>query len=163
MQYACVSYPNFRICSAFSNLHTLLSLFPCFTYYIKPSSIPLASPASYTIFFLSFTTRFLDCAVFSHCLDFKSSKIFLEPLYYGFHCVKATLIKVFNDIFLSKCRSIFSVVILLDLYVAFNTLSSSSTHSSWASSVLAWYLSYLWDHSFKVCFAFLTSVSHHVS
>lgn len=77
---------------------------------LDPSALSNSHPIA---LLLPFTTKLLECAAYSSCLDFLSSSSSLDTLQTGFcpmQSIKTALTKITDDILLAKSKVLFSVL-----------------------------------------------------
>ncbi|XP_073802844.1 uncharacterized protein [Danio rerio] len=107
---------------------------------------------------LPFMAKILEKVVFNQVLDFLTQNNLMDNKQSGFkkgHSTETALLSVVEDLRLAKADSKSSVLILLDLSAAFDTVNHQillSTLESLgvAGTVIQWFRSYLTDRSFRV-------------
>ncbi|XP_073767046.1 uncharacterized protein isoform X2 [Danio rerio] len=107
---------------------------------------------------LPFMAKILEKVVFNQVLDFLTQNNLMDNKQSGFkkgHSTETALLSVVEDLRLAKADSKSSVLILLDLSAAFDTVNHQillSTLESLgvAGTVIQWFRSYLSDRSFRV-------------
>ncbi len=106
-----------------------------------------------------FIAKLLESTVASQLRSFLVANIFFDPFQSGFrpqHSTETALVKVVNDLLLSCDTGSLSLLLLLDLSSAFDTLISHDLLISQLSAVgisgtaLSWLSSYLYDRQFYI-------------
>ena len=106
----------------------------------------------------SFLSKLLESACLSqllvHLKKFESLPKF-QSAYREFHSVETAITKVYNDLVVNKAQGKCSLLILLDLSAAFDTVQHSILMNDLRilgldGKVLSWFESYLSDREFKV-------------
>lgn len=109
---------------------------------------------------LSFLSKLLEKIVLSQLLEHLNENNLLDPhqsAYRAGHCTETALLKVANDLLSALDKKHVSVLSLLDLSAAFDTIdhdilfSRLQTSFGISHSVLEWFISYLTDRTQKVC------------
>ena len=117
----------------------------------KPGSDP-DDPNNYRpISNLPFLSKILERAVAAQLQHHMSHHELFEPLQFGLrthHSTETALIKITNDLLLAADKGLISILILLDLSAAFDTVSHTILLSKLiglSGSALSWFRSYLKD------------------
>uniref|UniRef100_A0A803KB33 Reverse transcriptase domain-containing protein n=1 Tax=Xenopus tropicalis TaxID=8364 RepID=A0A803KB33_XENTR len=114
---------------------------------------------------LLLASKILERIVFSRITNFLNAHNLLDPLQSGFrpaHSTETALCRVTNDLQVAKAKGHFSILIVLDLLAAFDTVDHSLLmqilHSiGLRSQAASWISSYLSNRSFTVSYANKTS------
>uniref|UniRef100_A0A8C1N7E5 Reverse transcriptase domain-containing protein n=1 Tax=Cyprinus carpio TaxID=7962 RepID=A0A8C1N7E5_CYPCA len=134
---------------------------------LNPSLLENYRPVS----LLHFIAKTLERAVFNQISAFFTQNKLLDSNQSGFksgHSNETALLSVVEALRLARAESKSSILILLDLSVAFNTVNhqillSALLAKGISGTALQWFESYLSDRSFKVSWRSEVSTSHHLT
>uniref|UniRef100_A0A6I8NX98 Reverse transcriptase domain-containing protein n=1 Tax=Ornithorhynchus anatinus TaxID=9258 RepID=A0A6I8NX98_ORNAN len=121
----------------------------------------------YPISLLPFLSKLLERVIYTRCLKFLNSNSLLNLLRSGLRPLPSTetaLSKVTRNLLLAKSNGSYSILIVLDLSAASETVDRSLllhtlSHLSFTDSILSGFSSYLSGRSFSVSFAGSSSPS----
>ena len=132
--------------------------FACVRPKIKGSSDPDELSSYRPLYNTSILSKVLESAALSqllaHLKKFESfSKV--QSAYREFHSVETAMCKIYNDLIIRKCEGNCTLLVLLDLSAAFDTvdqkiLIDDLTHLGIGGKVLNWFYSFLNKRNFKV-------------
>uniref|UniRef100_A0A3Q1JKY8 Reverse transcriptase domain-containing protein n=1 Tax=Anabas testudineus TaxID=64144 RepID=A0A3Q1JKY8_ANATE len=137
----------------------------------KPSLDPSLVENYRPVSLLSFLAKTLERAAFNQLSDFLSQNNLLDVNQSGFksgHSTETALLTVVESLRVAKAAGKSSVLILLDLSAAFDTvnhqiLMTALSDLGISGSALAWLRSYLSERTFKVSWQGRVSDSHNLS
>uniref|UniRef100_A0A803JW53 Reverse transcriptase domain-containing protein n=1 Tax=Xenopus tropicalis TaxID=8364 RepID=A0A803JW53_XENTR len=143
---------------------TFPSLFKqaCVKPIFKKASLDPSCLSNYRpVFLLPLASKLLERLVFSRVTNFLCTQNLLDPMQSGFrpaHSTETALRRVANDLQTAKAKGRYSVLILLDLSSAFDTVNHSVLMQILYSlgirnQAASWFSSYLSNRSFSVALA----------